>query len=139
MRPFLLVIRELNRAQQAFHCLDARLLREHELTVPQADILFTLGNTPGMTFGELCERTLTTKGTLTGVVDRLEARGLVRRAPHPCDRRSTLAVLTPEGQALFERIFPVHLDRLEERFATVPPEELEEMARVLRRLRDLLA
>lgn len=139
MDPYLAVIRELNRAQQAFQCLDARLLREHDLTVPQADLLFTLGNTEGMTFGELGERTLTTKGTLTGVVDRLEARGLVRRAPHPCDRRSTLAVLTPEGQGLFERIFPAHVARLAERFEGVPVEEVEEMARVLRRIRELFA
>jgi DNA-binding MarR family transcriptional regulator len=38
--------------------------------------------------------------TITQVVDQLEKRGLVRREPHPTDRRATLAVLTPAGRAL---------------------------------------
>ena len=38
--------------------------------------------------------------SVTSLVDRLEARGLIKRTPHPTDRRSTVAQITPEGSAL---------------------------------------
>ena len=47
------------------------VLPDAGLTVSQADVIFTLGNTAGMTCGEIGERTLITKGTLTGVIDRV--------------------------------------------------------------------
>lgn len=46
------------------------------------------------------------RGTLTGVVTTLEARGLVRRRPHPDDRRSVLVSATPAGQVLMTDLFP---------------------------------
>jgi MarR family 2-MHQ and catechol resistance regulon transcriptional repressor len=49
------------------------------LTPSQFDIIATLGNTPGMTLQGIGEKTLITKGTLTGVVDRLQEKGLVDR------------------------------------------------------------
>lgn len=47
------------------------------------------------------------RGTLTGVVTTLERRGLVRRRPHPDDRRSVLVAATPAGEALMAELFPV--------------------------------
>ena len=61
---------------QAFEAYSAAHVRELGLTPPQFDIIATLGNTDGMTATELGEKTLITKGTLTGVVDRLSARAV---------------------------------------------------------------
>ena len=83
------VIRELARCYQAFQRASDANIRRMGLTPPQFDIVVTLGNTPGMSFKELGSRTLITKGTLTGVVDRLEARGLVERQASQTDGRST--------------------------------------------------
>ena len=47
------------------------------------------------------------RGTLTGVVTTLERRGLVRRRPHPDDRRSVLVAATDAGEALMAELFPV--------------------------------
>lgn len=47
------------------------------------------------------------RGTLTGVVTTLEKRGLVRRRPHPEDRRSVLIAPTEAGEALMAELFPV--------------------------------
>jgi DNA-binding MarR family transcriptional regulator len=41
--------------------------------------------------------------SVTSAVDRLEAQGLVRRSPHPRDRRAVLAELTDDGRSLAER------------------------------------
>lgn len=46
------------------------------------------------------------RGTLTGVISTLEARGLVQRRAHPDDRRSVLMSATPDGQALMADIYP---------------------------------
>ncbi len=47
---------------------------------------------------ELVQRTGQRPSTLTGVLDRLERRGLLGRTAHPRDRRSLQVVLTPEGR-----------------------------------------
>ena len=67
--PFLPTLRELVRCYQAFEVFSAAHVRTLDLTPPQFDIIATLGNTPGMTFKELGEKTLITKGTLTGVMN----------------------------------------------------------------------
>ena len=103
--PFLQVVCELVGAYFAFEALGAAHLRTLGLTSSQFDVIATLGNTPGMTFKELGEKTLITKGTLTGVVDRLEDKGLVRRVVQVDDRRSVLARLTPRGEEVFEQAF----------------------------------
>ena len=61
---FIPLMRELTRAYQAFAAYDALGYRNTDLTVPQADVVFTLGNTDGLTFREISEKTLITKGTL---------------------------------------------------------------------------
>jgi DNA-binding MarR family transcriptional regulator len=135
--PVIPVVRELVRAYQAFESYSNANVKRFGLTPSQFDVIATLGNTDGMTFKELGERTLTTKGTLTGIIDRLEAKGLVARVERVEDRRSTLAVLTPKGAAMFKRVFPRQIDYLKERFAPIGASELKEMARVLARVRGL--
>jgi DNA-binding MarR family transcriptional regulator len=90
-----------------------------------------------MSFKELGERTLITKGTLTGVVDRLVAQGLVRRVASTTDGRSQIAQLTPEGDALFQRIFPEHLAYLRAVFGNIDSDELSRTESALSRLRQL--
>lgn len=116
-KRFMRSIRLLAECYQAFERLSAAHVREIGLTPPQFDIVATLGNTPGMNFRELGERTLITKGTLTGVVDRLERQGLVRRVASATDGRSTLVQLTEAGERLFARVFVPHLAHCAQGFA----------------------
>jgi DNA-binding MarR family transcriptional regulator len=137
--PFLPLLRELVRCYQAFESFSAAHIRLLGLTPPQFDIIATLGNTPGMSFKELGEKTLITKGTLTGVVERLARRRLVRRVASESDRRSAIVQLTPSGEALFERVFPEHLAHLALAFGALSRAELESTERALRELRQALA
>src|SRR4051812_12875093 len=91
--PFLSALRELVQCYQAFERYSSMHILTLDLTPPQFDVIATLGNTEGMTFRELGERTLITKGTLTGVVDRLEAKEIVVRESSPKDGRSTIVRL----------------------------------------------
>jgi len=134
---FVPTLRELARAYQAFSNYSAKHLRQLGLTPAQFDILATLGNTPGMSMNRLAEKTLVTKGTLTGIVDRLEKRGLVRREVPEGDRRSFIIELTPEGRQVFEQVFPAHIAYLKRRFDDLSPDELATMQAALERLRGL--
>jgi DNA-binding MarR family transcriptional regulator len=48
------------------------------------------------------ERLQVHRASVTNVIDRLEAQGLVRRVPHASDRRAVLAELTGEGRQVAE-------------------------------------
>jgi MarR family transcriptional regulator, 2-MHQ and catechol-resistance regulon repressor len=135
--PFLPVMRELARTFQAFNACDDEHVRQMGLTTPQFDVICTLGNTAGMTMGQLAEKTLVTKGTLTGIIDRLERKGLVRREVPPENRRCFMIVLTPEGDRVFEEVFPAHIAHLKERFGKLNEQELEEIRLSLKKLRGL--
>lgn len=133
--PFLPILRELALCFQAFERYSSRHIRSLGLTPSQFDIIATLGNTPGMSCKELGERTLITKGTLTGVIDRLEARGFLRRRGAKHDRRSFTVALTAAGEREFERVFPAHLSFLRPAFGGFSTEELMELEQNLHRLR----
>lgn len=136
MNPSILpVIRELARTYQAFTHYSAAHVRELGLTPSQFDVICTLGNTQGMPLCRLAEKTLITKGTLTGVLDRLEKKGLLKRVTPPENRRSFIAMLTPEGEELFEKAFPAHGEYLEERLGKLGTEELETIRAALDKLR----
>jgi len=135
--PFIPLMRELVRTYQAFAEFDARGHRDSGLTTGQADVIFTLGNTDGLTFREIGERTLITKGTLTGVIDRLEAKGLVERVADVRDRRCTRVRLTNAGQRCFAERFPAHIGYLKARFDRLSADERTAALAALRTLRAL--
>lgn len=114
---FLPTVQALVQCYQAFEAYSAAHIRALGLTPPQFDVIATLGNTPGMTATELGEKTLITKGTLTGVVDRLADRGWVERVAHGSDRRCQIVRLTKSGEALFAKVFPAHMAHVAAGFA----------------------
>lgn len=104
------------------------------LTPSQFDIIATLGNTPGMTFKELGEKTLITKGTLTGVVDRLQEKELVVRVTQQEDRRSTIVKLTKKGEAEFKRVFAPQIAFGKQAFAHYAENDFDALEKELTRL-----
>lgn len=107
--PFLKVLRPLVETYFALLDKGASHIRSLGLTGSQFDVIATLGDTDGMTCRELSEKTLVTKGTLTGVLDRLAKKGMIVRVPSREDRRSIFIRLTPKGDALFRKVFPAHI------------------------------
>jgi DNA-binding MarR family transcriptional regulator len=135
---FLPTVQALVQCYQAFEAYSAANIRELGLTSPQFDIIATLGNTPGMTATELGEKTLITKGTLTGVVDRLIDRGWVERVAHDSDRRCQIIRLTPSGEALFARVFPLHMAHLAASLGNASSAEHTRWQDALRSLQQIL-
>ena len=123
---YLALIKNLALSYQAFEAYSAQHIRETGLTVTQFDILATLGNQPPMTYKELGEKTLVLKGTMTGVIERLEAKGLVKKIPNPEDGRSTKIGLTKAGEKMFKKVFPAHLKHLEAAFGKLNKKDIEQ-------------
>jgi DNA-binding MarR family transcriptional regulator len=137
MNKFLPTLRELAHAYQAFERYSAPDLNAMGLTTTQFDVIATLGNQPPMTCKLLGERTLVTKGTLTGVLERLESKGILERKTNPEDARSQMIGLTKEGQSLFEVVFPKHLQHLEKAFGKLSAEKLTEINQSLSTLKNI--
>ncbi|HZD72989.1 MAG TPA: MarR family transcriptional regulator [Actinomycetota bacterium] len=82
-------------------------LRPHDLTSQQVWLLGELPKEGGAPIGSLADVMNCHSSNVTGMVDRLEARGLVTRQPDPSDRRVKLVALTPSGQALRGKLMEI--------------------------------
>ncbi|MEU6577428.1 MarR family transcriptional regulator [Streptomyces sp. NPDC046805] len=102
---------------------------EHALTGAQARLLSLLSLEP-LPMRKLARKLKCEPSNVTGIVDRLESRGLVERRPDPTDRRVKLAAVTDEGRRVAQGL----RDGL--RFAREPLAGLSDEER--RSLRDLL-
>jgi MarR family 2-MHQ and catechol resistance regulon transcriptional repressor len=132
--PFLPLIRALATTFQAFELLSGHHVRQMGLTPPQFDVIATLGNTPGMSCKDLSVKTLITKGTLTGVIDRLIEKGLVERTTPENDKRSTTVSLTEAGHGLFSSAFPAHVAYMKTAFAPFSAEQINTICSDLQQL-----
>lgn len=135
--PYLKLVRPLVETYLAFWRTGSRHIKSLRLTPSQFDVIATLGDTGGMTCSELSAKTLVTKGTLTGVLDRLVSKGLVKRGALNTDRRYTKVSLTKRGEALFRKTFAAHIAFLRPFFErALNADEVEETRTLLLRLRD---
>ena len=134
---FLPALRELVLAYQGFERYSAPHIKALGLTTTQFDVIATLGNQPPMTCKELGEKTLVTKGTLTGVLERLEVKGILERKINPEDARSQIISLTPKGQDIFQKVFPEHLTHLGKAFGKLSDDEMLQLQNSLKKLRSI--
>jgi DNA-binding MarR family transcriptional regulator len=90
------------RAQQILLGRLNALLRPLHITFPryEALMLLSFSRTGALPLGKVGERLQVHRTSVTNIIDKLEAEGLVRRVPHEVDRRATLAVITDDGRQL---------------------------------------
>lgn len=134
---FLPLIKELATTYQAFESYSTAHVKDLGLTMTQFDILATLGNQPPMTCKELGDRTLILKGTMTGVLERMEAKGLIEKIPNEDDGRSYKIGLTKSGDKLFKKAFPEHLRYLEKAFSKLSNKEIEQAVQILKAVKTI--
>ena len=130
-------VRELTQTYHAFELFSSRHIRKLGLTTAQFSVLLVLAAGPTISCKALSEQTFITKGSLTGVLDRLEDKGLVRRVASSADRRSSFINLTDEGRVTFERVSSKHFAYLQQAFVAIEAEELASIEAGFRRFRQL--
>jgi DNA-binding MarR family transcriptional regulator len=98
-------VTSIMRVQQILLSAVDGALRPHGLTFAryEALVLLTFSRTGRLPMRVMGERLQLHPTSVTNIVDRLQADGLVRRIPHPTDRRATLVEITEEGSAQTER------------------------------------
>ena len=105
------------------------------LSPSQFNILNLLnGHAGGLTQTDLSHALITHRSNVTGLVDRLEQRGLVVRKAVPGDRRAYSVQLTRAGARLVEEILPEYYARAEAAFEPIP---LKDLARLNRQLAEI--
>lgn len=123
-------LRLLSTTKLMSHEIRRRLRAEYGATLPQFDLLAQLyRERDGLRLGELSRRTMVTNGNVTGLVERLEADGLVIRETPDGDRRVTVAKLTPKGEEFFAGMAAAHEGWLRDMMADVSPELIQSMLR----------
>jgi DNA-binding MarR family transcriptional regulator len=114
---------------------------EHGLHIGEGDVLFTLfraGPPHRLSPTELAQSTLVATGTMTNRLDKLEARGLVRRVPNPQDRRGLSIELTEAGRELVDGLVGEHVEREQEMLSALTRTERQQLTRIMRKLLDHL-
>ena len=88
--------------------VDAQRIGRTEAT---ARVLLAIAPQEGVPMGEMARRLARDPSTATRFVDRVVKEGLVQRGPGEVDRRCRVVALTPEGEALRERLVALRQDR----------------------------
>jgi DNA-binding MarR family transcriptional regulator len=93
------------RAQQIFLSRIDAVLRPYGLTFARYEVLMLLlfSRTGSLPLNKVGARLQVHPTSVTNAVDRLEQQGLLRRVPHPTDRRTTLAEITDDGRQIAEK------------------------------------
>ena len=122
----------IRRLQQIAVAVFLQETEQHGVTPVQYASLHRVGLSPGIDQRSLARAIGLDTSTIAGVVDRLEARGMMQRSASPDDRRVRLLALTPDGERLLEAIEPGMLKAQARILAPLPPREQAEFMRMLR-------
>jgi DNA-binding MarR family transcriptional regulator len=107
----------------------AEICAKHDLSPAQAQLLCVIKDHPrGMT--ELSRMLRLERPGLSGLVDRIERRGLVRRAPSGTDRRAVTLSPTSRGKEIVEAFYAEVSDRLTGVVAHLPPGDRRRFERI---------
>lgn len=106
------VIGPLRRIQALLDEAMEPLYVDAPLTSAELDVCIRLRHDVSPTIArQLADQMRHSRAAVSKTLSRLEARGFVRREPSPNDKRAALVRLTPEGEAVTDRLFPQQLAR----------------------------
>jgi DNA-binding MarR family transcriptional regulator len=103
------------------------------LTLQQVAVLRVIERRGPVPMNELSEELRVSPPNITGVVDRMEKKGLVRREGSPEDRRKKQIHMTERGDALFRRVRKGYSESLQASLDALTHEEQEILAKLMRK------
>ena len=120
--------RLLGRVKMAMHEALESELAPHDITAAQFVILMNLASGEVDSASKLCKGVSYDPGAMTRMLDRLERKGLIRRARCGNDRRKVILELTPEGKAVYPKLIATYvsvLNRFMRGFSKAEAHQLE--------------
>ena len=131
----MLVVQNVFRAAAALRgALERDVLAPQDMSFGAFTLLFCLWVWGPLEVREAADRMAVSRPTVSGVADTLERRGLIERRDHEADARRRSLALTPEGEQVFSKLFPVVNRREGAACRDLEPDEAAELARLLRKL-----
>jgi DNA-binding MarR family transcriptional regulator len=116
----------------------ARLRERFDTTLPRFDLMSQLWRYPdGLKMNELSRHMMVTGGNVTGIVDPLEAQGLVERATEPSDRRAFRVRLTRGGRKVFAEMARAHEGWIVDLLAGLTRKERADVYRLLAKVKQV--
>jgi DNA-binding MarR family transcriptional regulator len=124
------------RAQQIVLARVDEALKPFELTFAryEALVLLAFSRNGSLPLGKMGERLMIHPTSVTNIVDRLEAQGLVRRLDHPTDRRTTLCEITTDGRAVVDKATAA-VTAVDLGIAGLTDREVDQLTKLLGKLR----
>jgi len=107
-----------------------------ELTPAEFRILRVLRETGSSPMNRFSAETMLSQPSITGIVDKLEGRGLVERVRSREDRREVLIAITEKGNHTYAKGLELHRQFVEEAFSALESGEVEALLSVLEKLAD---
>jgi len=114
--------------------LDHAMLKTGGITAAQSGALYYLRENDGCLFTELSRTLGLDKSAITGLVDRLEKKGLVERRASTADRRAISIFLTPSGKDTAERCLTVTREFNEKIIEGLSEKEINILSRILQKV-----
>lgn len=133
------IIADFQATTAGFRCIGSERLMRLGVSMTQLHVLSLLQGHGDLPMSRLAEMTDVSLSNTTGLVDRIEERGLVERVRVPEDRRVVLVRLTPAGRDLLESIESLRTETLRRILDRLDPEQLARLAAAAADLRTALA
>lgn len=133
------ILLSLRRISRAIDLYSRQLASKYKLTGPQLMCLNELERADQLRSGELARAVHLSQATVTGILDRLEARELVQRRRDPQDKRRVLVNITPAGSKLVARApAPLH-KQFADRLGRLPPDQQAAIDQVLSQVVEMMS
>ena len=125
----------LSKAYQRACAIYKEQFERYDLTPQQFGLLRFLWEEDGLTQIELSNRSQIDRTTIGGLIDRLEQAGLLKRLPHPDDRRAYRISLSATGKKMEAELTPLAEELHRKILAPLSAAEIETLTTILRKLR----
>ncbi|WP_061212705.1 MarR family winged helix-turn-helix transcriptional regulator [Syntrophomonas wolfei] len=124
----------LTKAQQSVHQLFKAELMPYGVTPGQYSVLKCLWKDNGQTVKQLAEHLYLDSSTVTGILDRMEQKGMIKKKADPKDRRALQVLLTEKGQDLEEPLTQAILNANKKALRQMDENQFESLKELLHKL-----
>ena len=132
------IIYAIRRLMQAGEHYTKKLNKIYNVSAAQINCLIALHENGPLSPSMIAKHVMVNSSTVTGIIDRLESKDLVKRLRISPDRRVVTVELTKAGKALAENAPPPIQQKIVDGLNSLSPQEIDEIALTLKRLTDML-
>lgn len=132
------IIHQIRRLIQASELYTKELNKKYQVSSPQLQCLLVLGENGPLPPSQIARHIMVKSSTVTGIIDRLEQKGLVARSRDSYDRRVIHIELTEAGKRLAENAPPPFQRKIVEGLRKLPQREIEQILLTLNKLTHML-